>query len=314
MTRHWTDRRHRPVFDDAFVEHGVRVFGVDYLRLPQRDGGELYVTCFGWPWLSHLLPSRWYDNRHYSQSGTRLAGSTGAVYRVSSVGEAGRVMQLVVKFNRFAQDVPVHVGSTLPDHVSMDEAMSAQFNSPFEELGLLGELRRGQFGPPELRIRTKRPLAIYCPPMSGRLWQLGRSRSRFESYRRIHQRDQDEAGSPVDLHLDRLYIVLFAWVRGLNAEQMHTTGALGEDELHALTRRVNGELGAKGFRVIDNKPKHFILRQGRDGRLLRRRGELVYALVDFELLQRTREYVDYLRKNYRTKQVQQPRQRRCSGH
>jgi hypothetical protein len=49
-------------------------------------------------------------------------------------------------------------------------------------------------------------------------------------------------------------------------------------------------MAAKGFRVLDIKPGHIILRQRLDGRLLVRQGRLVYALVDFELLQRTEEY------------------------
>ena len=51
-------------------------------------------------------------------------------------------------------------------------------------------------------------------------------------------------------------------------------------------RRVIRELADKGFRVLDNKPGHVILRRRRDGTLLQRHGALAYVLVDFELLQR----------------------------
>lgn len=58
-----------------------------------------------------------------------------------------------------------------------------------------------------------------------------------------------------------------------------------------LHERVNQELLYKGFVMLDNKPRHVILRQNRnaDG-LLKRHGDFVYALVDFELLKRTPEY------------------------
>ncbi|MDY0164916.1 MAG: hypothetical protein RBS80_00145 [Thermoguttaceae bacterium] len=56
-----------------------------------------------------------------------------------------------------------------------------------------------------------------------------------------------------------------------------------------LVVEVIQDLAAKGFRILDIKPAHIILRQRRDGRLLTRHGRLVYALVDFELLQRAED-------------------------
>jgi hypothetical protein len=50
------------------------------------------------------------------------------------------------------------------------------------------------------------------------------------------------------------------------------------------------DLAVKGFRMLDIKPNHIILRRRLDGSLLARHGRLSYALVDFELLQRTEEY------------------------
>ena len=59
-------------------------------------------------------------------------------------------------------------------------------------------------------------------------------------------------------------------------------------------QRVIRDLAAKGFRMLDVKPSHLILRTRRDGSLLTRRGKLVYLLVDFELLQFTEAYRDWL--------------------
>lgn len=58
--------------------------------------------------------------------------------------------------------------------------------------------------------------------------------------------------------------------------------------LEAIARRAELELDLKGFRVVDMKTAHVILRQRLGGRLLRwRDGRLAYAVVDYELLERT---------------------------
>ena len=49
-------------------------------------------------------------------------------------------------------------------------------------------------------------------------------------------------------------------------------GALSTSEASALVVNVIEDLAAKGFRVLDNKPAHVILRKRPDGRLLRRGG------------------------------------------
>jgi hypothetical protein len=37
--------------------------------------------------------------------------------------------------------------------------------------------------------------------------------------------------------------------------------------------------------VLDNKPRHLIVRPLSDGTLLHRHGRIVYTMIDFELLQ-----------------------------
>ena len=81
---------------------------------------------------------------------------------------------------------------------------------------------------------------------------------------------------------------------GRDAQEMYELGLLGKAEMEKLTRRAAREMELKGFRVLDNKPRHCILREWKNGGLLRRNGELVYALIDFELLQRTEEYEAFL--------------------
>lgn len=276
----------------------ARVFGVDYIKVIEPDGGELFVTRHGWPLLEHVRPAAWYDGHRYVQAGVKLTGGTGSVYRVPTIGRRGREVHLVAKFSRFAQDVPLLISEDAPRNMSNDAVANARFNSPFEEFGILDEMRIGGFGPPGLRVRTKRPLAIYCPPHHESMWRLGRTASRFDSYRRKQEHDQAAAAETgqVDLHGDRVYVMIFGFVRGDNAESLFERGIIDDDELHALSDRISDELYAKGFRVLDHKPKHVILRLGKDGKPLRRGGEYPYVLVDFELLKRTEEYLAALRK------------------
>jgi hypothetical protein len=190
-----------------------------------------------------------------------------------------------------AQDLTPQVSSEVPGGVPHHLSEQA-VNDPFQEFGLLEELRTSRYGPAGLRIRTKRPLAIYSPGKRYEPWQLGRTADRFQR----HQLDltDDQGAQPddkaVELSIDRQYVYLFQWVRGVDAGTLVRAGALSEQEAAAVVANVDEDLAAKGFRVLDTKPGHVILRKRPDGRLLTRGGRFVYALVDFELLQRTEEY------------------------
>jgi hypothetical protein len=66
--------------------------------------------------------------------------------------------------------------------------------------------------------------------------------------------------------------------------------------LARTTSLVNHELWQKGYHVVDMKPAHIILRPRPDKSLLRdRNGQIAYALVDYELLERTREHEQAVR-------------------
>ena len=288
-------------FDELDAEHTIRIFGVDYARLILNEGGELFVTRTGWNRLPALLPDKWFLNKRYVNEGYRLTGGTGNVFRLDAPVPTKPNLKLVVKIARSGQDVPLFIAATLPDDISDEDVRMARWNSPFEEFGLVNELRRGRFGPQDLRIRTKRPLAIYCPPSEYKDWQLGRSGSEWKNMERALQHAQQvAAGDKVHLHASRIYIMLFEWVEGENAEDCCKAGLISEEEVRNLTIRVIGELADKGFRVLDNKPRHFILRpqEGKDP--IRRNGELAYTLIDFELLQRTEACQDWHRQKKKT--------------
>lgn len=267
-------------------------YGVDYVQLDDEKGGRLWVTRHGWSQLAQLDPARWYAGQQYSRQGTRLADGSGAVYRVPGISSGSRSRDLVVKFSRVAQDVQLYVPARLAKDWPEGALSEAAFNDPFQEFGLVEELRRGQFGPATLRILTKRPLAIYS---SGRRlpdWQSGREAS---SFRRNQKRLSDDQAQrevsyeALDIALDRQYVTLFQWVHGIDVQRLVELGRMSRAESVQLVRRAVRELAAKGFRMLDMKPNHLIVRMRADGRLVQRRGRIAYVLVDFELLQRTAE-------------------------
>ncbi len=276
----------------------VRAFGVEYAHVLPPEGGDLWVTRLGWPCLDALMPARWYADEWYAREGERLKGSTGHVYRVRPRPGPGPGGELVVKFSRVAQDVPIVVSTTFPPDVAPEVIAQARFNGPMEEFGLVMELRRTGGGPRGTHALTQRPLAIYAPPERFDLWELGRSTSSFHGHRLQMAEDQEDAVKAIELDIRRIYVLVYSWLEGRDAEQLFLDGELDEQALRELTARVGGELAGRGFRVLDNKPRHFILRRrAHDGaELMRRDGRLVYGLVDFELLQRTPEH----QREYRT--------------
>ncbi|MEQ9454790.1 MAG: hypothetical protein RLN76_09405 [Phycisphaeraceae bacterium] len=284
------EARDRAIFNHD--ERGTRcsAFGVDYLRFDDEDGGQLYVTRYGYRVLPDLRPEAWFHGKRYRTAGERLAGGTGSVFRMPAAGLTGKPFDMVVKFSRFAQKVPLFIATHILKKVRVDWVENARFNNPFEEFGSLVSLRRAQADKAGRRIRTGRALAIYTPGRRYPTWQLDRTRSRFIRHENAVDRDQAKSTQPgkIKLEIDRDYVVLYEWVKGDDAESLYLNGELSEKTLLELSDRVTAELETAGFYVLDNKPKHFILRKRHhDGRgLLMRHGKLVYTLIDFELLRR----------------------------
>jgi hypothetical protein len=260
----------------------MRILGVNYVRLKTPDDGDLYVTEHGLPFWPHLQPGNWYAEDWFAAHRTRLEG-TGTVYRVPTrplTGLTPKTIDLVVKWSRVGEDVPLNT-------FTLQRAIAAEFNTPFEEFSLLEDLRRGEYGPKTLRVRTQKPLAIYVPPERMQLWQTGRSRAKILSKINRHP--------SVEIDILRSYIMLYQWIDGIDAvAAIHATSSSlqqQEQALKAFTWEVDGDLRLKGFQVADHKPSHLIVRL-RNGQLLRRQteGRLAYAIVDYELLARTPEY------------------------
>ena len=256
----------------------ISLIGVDYLRLKTGDGGDLYLTRFGLPFREQLAPENWYAPDWFSVRRTRLPG-TSAIYKVPTRPVRGVSLNLVARFSRVGQEIPL-------DTLTLDENIHAEFNSPFEEFALVMELRAAGLGASRARILTKRPLAIYMPPEQLQHWQTGRLESKMAAKRARHPE--------AELDLLRQYILLYGWIEGLNAVQaiqaLAVTGRVAETFLAETTLHAIHDLEQLGFRMLDIKPEHLVLRIRPDGSLLRRRtGNPSYALVDYELLERFRE-------------------------
>jgi hypothetical protein len=269
----------------------VRVLDVEYVHVPLERGDDLYLTRQGLPCAGNLLPgSFWTDKEWFRSHAERLSGSS-TLYRIRTKPVAGRSKEIVLKWNRMGQDVP---GATEGRDLS-----GAEFNSPFEEFSLTIELRDGEGGSGR-RILTHKPLAIYVPREHVDLDRLGRKRYKIEAKRDAHK--------GVELDAFRKYAVIYEWVKGIDAAQAFREGLVGREELSTLVDRAAREMRARGFVVRDNKAQHVIVRPVDGNGLARnRRGRLLYAAVDFELLERTPKHERAVRaakrRTYLVKQV-----------
>ena len=285
-------REEVPPFQILPTAERARVFGVDYAVCPQSDGGELYVTRVAWHWLDYVRPAQWWDAENLRVWGERLAGSTGTVYRVRSAPPALPSRGLVLKFSRVAQDVPLFIPGEFLDSLPRNAVADARFLSPFAEVGLLHELRNNVLNHGPHRLRTKMPLAIYSPAQKYPLWQTGRHPDIFRMHQQAMAHDQFENGlAQVTIDPERDYLMIYAWIDGIDAEEAFNRGMIDKELLVLLTRSSNHALSRLGYRVLDNKPRHLIVRPRPDGMLLQRNGKIIYTMIDFELLQRHEDAV-----------------------
>jgi hypothetical protein len=266
----------------------ISMLGVDYVRLKTSDGGDLYLTRFGALFWQHLLLENWFAPEWFERKRERLRG-TATVYKVPTRPVHELALNLVVKWSRVGERVPL-------DTLTVNRFIHAEFNSPFEEFALLMELRKGETGPPGIRIHTQQPLAIYVPGKKLQLWETGRSEYKIRAKVTRHP--------DVEIDILRQYVVIYGWVKGLDAvqtaEHFGIGGSARGEFLARITSLVTHELRQKGYRVIDMKPAHIILRPKWNKALLRdRHGQIIYAVVDYELLERTPEHELAVRSSHR---------------
>ena len=270
----------------------INILGVGYIHTKTANGGEMYLTRYGSAHRELLDIANWYETEWFESHRERLQG-TSYVYRVPTKPVGGRSLNLVVKYSRVGEDVPVNTQI-------LNEFLNAEFNSPWEEFALCLEMREGDFGPRDFSIHTQRPLAIYVPPEPMQLWQTGRSRTKINKIMQLHP--------GLGLDILRQYIMVYEWIEGLNVvETLESFGCSGgslDDLLRPITLKVIGDMEAKGYVVADMKPSHIIVgadrisemtalpggadaRDRQIGMLQESIRQKDYSVIDYELLLRT---------------------------
>ncbi|MCB1122623.1 MAG: hypothetical protein KJT03_13810, partial [Verrucomicrobiae bacterium] len=249
----------------------VTLLGVEYTHIHTEEGGDLYLTRYGLPFMEQLKPENWKADSWFKENRESLPG-TSNVYKLPTKSVQGRSLDLVVKYCRVGEDVPL-------DTMGFDKFWFAEFNTPYEEFSLVMEMR--QASAPHNRILTHKPLAIYVPPERLQLWQTGRSKHRIA---RKTSKFRD-----IELDIYRQYIMIYEWIKGVSAPEavklLERDAALERevtdlgDALRDLTIETRKRMMESGFMVIDHKPAHIILRPLKGGKLLRRSsGEYAFAL------------------------------------
>ena len=257
------------------------VFGVEYTHLHFDDGADLYLTEHGYPWRMMLMPEMfWTDRDWFENNSARLFGhehpfgGSGTIYRVLTKPVDGVSRLIVMKWNRMAQDVP--------GHRDQDELLDAQFNSPFEEFELVTELRSAWRDLHARPVLTHKPLAIYVPAERVEPARIGRKDYVMRQIIKAHPE--------ISLDPYRRYAVIYEWISGIDALEACRNAIINEGQMAALTLAADQDLSRLGFAVRDRKPQHIIVRTDRrSGKLIEKDNRVPYALVDFELLERTPE-------------------------
>jgi hypothetical protein len=277
----------------------VNVLGVVYYHSRTEDGGDLYLTRHAEPHREHLEIRNWYEENWFAKHRVKLLG-TSSVYRVPTRRIGGTSLDLVVKNCRVGEDVPINTHT-------LEEFVSAEFNSPWEEFALVMEMGDKQFGQRLGWVKVQRPLAIYVPPQRMQLWQSGRSRDRIN---RIHARHPG-----IDIDILKQYKLVYEWIRGKNVSEVFEHIKLDLPDivhhLKALQKKAFDDLSVKGYLMADMKPEHVILEEedctrieaaGKegDGSAAGKQVDMIYRLmetgrysvIDYELLFRTPEHED----------------------
>ena len=244
---------------EAAIPIRKTLLGVPYDHYRMADGADLYVTPFGRPFLRHLWPENWLEPEWFGKSREALQG-TSTVYKIKTKPVAGASKDIVVKWCRMGEDVPM-------DTFTRSKFIETDFNSPYEEFSLLMEMRtRASPG----TIRTHKPLAIFVPAKRLELWKTGRSQSKID-YKKAKYRD-------VELDIYRQYILIYEWIKGVastEAAAAQASQAAGYADANsfalAMMDRSIGDMQQAGFRVLDVKPQHVIVRPKPNGGLLQDR-------------------------------------------
>jgi len=262
-----------------------KILDVQYTHVRLENGDDLFLTEYGikhWP---NLLPENFLlDEEWFNANSKQLAG-TSIVYKVKTKPATGKHSNIVIKWNRMGQDIP----GVSPDN---DDLNDASFLSPFEEFKLLEELYEDVCYLKK-NIELQKPLAIYIP--AGEKEYLQKLRRDYLMRHIIRNHEDD-----IDIDVDRSYMVIYKWIEGINILEAEKQGFLHENEVLEITHKADDELQECGYIVRDHKAAHVIVKP--IGTNLLRKGDkiILYGYVDYELLERTPQYEQIVRKKRRS--------------
>ena len=271
-----------------------RILNVNYAHKKYDNGDDLYVTEYGLPFFNLLDPNNFLiDKEWFRNNSMRLSGS-GTTYKVMTKRVDNRSRNIVIKYNRMGQEVP---GAE-----RWQELGNAEFNSPFEEFSLVMELKHTKNETPG-NVITQKPLAIYVPVKRIELERTGRIKYKLQSKLETHRRY-------VELDIFRAYVVIYEWINGIDAAHACDEEVIDEVLMMKLTSEVEEEMRLNGFVTRDNKPHHIIIRPDKNGGLKKdRSGNVLRAVIDYELLARTPEKEEVIRKLKRVSYLKKQKDR-----
>ena len=271
-----------------------RILNVNYAHKKFDNGADLYVTEYGLPFFSLLKPYNYLTDKAWFQKNSIRLSGTGTTYKVKTKKIGNRSRNFVIKYNRMGQEIP---GSEV-----VEEYSHVEFNSPFEEFSLVMELKNAKHQT-SAQIITQKPLGIYVPAKRIELERMGRFEHKLQSKLETHKRE-------VELDIFRAYVVIYEWINGIDADQAFHEDVITEKQKMQLTKEVEEEMRLKGFVTRDNKPHHIIVRPNGNGGLKKNRhGEVLRAIIDYELLARTPEQEEIIRKLKRVSYLKKQKDR-----
>jgi hypothetical protein len=271
-----------------------RILNVNYAHKRFHNGDDLYVTEYGLPFFRLLRPENYLTDRDWFQNHSNRLSGTGTTYRVKTKRVENRTRTFVIKYNRMGQEIP---GSEVAEEFSFVE-----FNSPFEEFSLVMELKHAKHQASDPVI-TQKPLGIYVPAKRLELERMGRYEYKLQSKLETHKPD-------VELDIFRAYVLIYEWINGIDAAQALKEGIITDEQTMRLTREAEEQMRSKGFVTRDNKPHHVIVRPNGNGGLKKnQRGEVLRAIIDYELLARTPEHETIIKKLKRVSYLKRQKDR-----
>jgi hypothetical protein len=175
-----------------------------------------------------------------------------------------------------------------------------------------------------MKIKTQRPLAIYVPPDRMQSWQSGRSRSKINRIQAKHP--------GIDLDILKQYKMIYEWIQGKNLLEIFEHIDINDEELvrhlKVINYKVLGDLAKKGYLVADMKPEHIIIGEANTRRVeeiglaedadpVEQQMNFVhqlihegrYSVIDYELLLRTAEHEEEVKKSRRHSYLDDQRNR-----